>query len=279
MLFDKISFKRKSERLHNLRKYLLLAPAMVPLLACNAPSFSKPNEVYINGRIDADMVGKLKNAPTSLKTIKITSQGGDTIAAIAIGKIIHAKKLDVEVVDICTSACAQWIMPAAKSLKIDDGALVAGHFSATWTTDILLGSGDKTAAQSYKQAAALEKEYYSDLGVDLRLLTYPFYGKLPRCYAKGTEKSGGFAVIVSQYQGVVLTKESYEQLTGQQVSGNWAQSEGAILAKMKSAKDQLQGFSVSKEHYPDVRDFQPPALPLCSDEELKRANLWDIFGS
>jgi hypothetical protein len=65
-----------------------------------------------------------------VRTLVITSAGGEINAGMDFGEWTFARRLDVEVDEICLSSCANYVFPAARNKLIRPGALVAWHGSA-----------------------------------------------------------------------------------------------------------------------------------------------------
>jgi hypothetical protein len=62
------------------------------------------------------------------KTFVITaSPGGDNFTALALGILIHRHNWDVEIVDYCGSACANFIFPAGKAKYLNRHSLLLFH--------------------------------------------------------------------------------------------------------------------------------------------------------
>lgn len=55
------------------------------------------------------------------------SGGGDGAAALALGILIHRHHWDVEIVDVCASACATFIFPAGKTKYLNQHSLLLFH--------------------------------------------------------------------------------------------------------------------------------------------------------
>ncbi len=62
------------------------------------------------------------------KTVVVeASPGGDNISALALGILIHRHNWDVEIVDHCASACANFIFPAGKTKYLHRHTLLFYH--------------------------------------------------------------------------------------------------------------------------------------------------------
>jgi hypothetical protein len=86
----------------------------------------------INGNIGpetfANLRGCLSRSFAQKKTFVVkASGGGDNVAALALGILIHKHNWDVEVVDYCASACASFIFPAGKTKYLHRQSMLLFH--------------------------------------------------------------------------------------------------------------------------------------------------------
>jgi hypothetical protein len=65
-----------------------------------------------------------------VRTLVITSAGGEINAGMDFGEWAFERRVDLEVDEICLSSCANYIFPAARNKLIRAGAVVAWHGSA-----------------------------------------------------------------------------------------------------------------------------------------------------
>ena len=65
--------------------------------------------------------------PGRLARIVIASGGGDTVEGRRLGRWVRQTNLIVEVDTICFSSCADYIFPAGRARRIQDGAIVGWH--------------------------------------------------------------------------------------------------------------------------------------------------------
>lgn len=149
---------------------------------------------YYHGEINEKQNRKLfgKVANSVINRLIITSSGGEVVAGIELGKWIHDRGIDVEVVDYCLSSCANYVFTAGRKKTINDGAIVAWHgnyhhLQATglWRDDIesrmnRTGESREVASQKlFEQVeylVKLEQEFFSAIGVDQYLC---WVGKMP----------------------------------------------------------------------------------------------------
>ena len=105
--------------------------------------------VSIDGRIDSQTLEYVRSLPNTPLEIHITSQGGDTPTAIEIAKIIRERGYGLVVKKYCLSACAQWLLPEARKVRLIDMPIVGFHHSGTAFHEILVASGDLKEAELY----------------------------------------------------------------------------------------------------------------------------------
>lgn len=89
--------------------------------------------LHFDGRIADESVARVRaflDADSSLTELAIRSGGGDVEAGMALGRMLHARGMDVRVVgDVCMSSCANYVFPAGRRKRVDSGALVIWHGS------------------------------------------------------------------------------------------------------------------------------------------------------
>ncbi len=126
-------------------------------------------EIAFSGRISDAAAASLIPALGRGRTLRITSQGGDEAAALAIAEAIFSQGVQVHVSGYCLSACANAILPAAKSISIDAGAVIALHGSAFASERNYQRLGE-TPPAAITQLSSGYRALYSRAGVSLALL-------------------------------------------------------------------------------------------------------------
>ncbi len=133
-----------------------------------------------NGAINGEAVLRaIRLARTSEKPITkliITSPGGDISAGIEFGYFIKEKNLEVDVRKLCFSACANYILPAAKKVVIKRDSMVAWHGGAMQEDDMWR----ETVPNEYRsdffvylnKVRIREQAFYNTIGVDPQIATY-----------------------------------------------------------------------------------------------------------
>lgn len=82
----------------------------------------------VSGATDARMLACLE-AAGDFDRLEITSEGGSVRNAIAIGRSIAARRIELVVAGYCESACANYLLPAAGQVRVKPGARIVLHGS------------------------------------------------------------------------------------------------------------------------------------------------------
>lgn len=109
--------------------------------------------------------------PGVLKTLIVSSGGGNSLGGIEFGKFIRDHQLIVVVRDACISSCANYIFPAAKQKIVEKNAVVGWHGGAlqvSWdrldeqfpTTDLR-----QKFYQEINEWCTAEAVFYKSIGV------------------------------------------------------------------------------------------------------------------
>jgi hypothetical protein len=122
--------------------------------------------ITFDGTITHEAVQRFKALLTpAVSELDITSFGGVTLAGIALGELVHAANLDITVPRYCSSACAQYVFPAARHKRIEKGALLGWHGSVGATlaevwplAQTQLNMSPEIAAQAQAVVATLQSE-------------------------------------------------------------------------------------------------------------------------
>lgn len=117
------------------KNYLTLALTgcfALPFSACvDSKSEEPPMKVmFIQGLIDRQFVSVLEEVTKEYDGIVVGSFGGESNFAIAAAKVIEEKNLNV-IIDgsfgVCTSGCAEYLLPAAKKVYFVSNPLIGYH--------------------------------------------------------------------------------------------------------------------------------------------------------
>ncbi|MBH9575368.1 hypothetical protein [Inhella proteolytica] len=169
-----------------------------PLIA--AEVLREGERLRIIGEITQRLVAEIgaKDRLEGVRSIEITSPGGELLPAIVLARWIREAGINVKVSGICASACANYIFPAGRQKFIAADALLVWHGGAfqrnfvefvdefeavSERIDVGVGlEGDsdylKRSQEKYiniKVQQAQERKFYELIGVDKSL---PIVGKL-----------------------------------------------------------------------------------------------------
>ncbi len=131
-----------------------------------------------------DQVIELVNS-NRFDTLRIDSRGGELVAAMELGKAIHAHGLAVIVTHACNSSCANYIFPAGSKRKIEDGGFVLWHgdarqrnfaerFEKLSSKEQLVGRDGLTLAERHsidyaRRTFDMQDAFYKAVGIDGRI--------------------------------------------------------------------------------------------------------------
>jgi hypothetical protein len=99
----------------------------------NAMSTAPDGVAFFNGEITKDSVAAFLakyDRRMDLTEFSVTSQGGDLLSSMTLGRWIHMRKLNVRVRSLCFSGCANYLFVAGDRKIIESGAFVAWHGDA-----------------------------------------------------------------------------------------------------------------------------------------------------
>lgn len=137
------------------------------------------------GSIKIDDISKFNVLFTEdIKTLIVTSGGGDVLAAIPIAESMQRQHVDIVVDGICASSCANYFFIAANKKKVTQESLLLFHGGITpmlenkgkMVEEMTNAGAGPEQIESYFKAwqdgAAKEHALYNKAGVDMALLDY-----------------------------------------------------------------------------------------------------------
>lgn len=159
---------------------------------------NESNQLHFNAHINRDTFNRLvavyDGAKKKPDTIVVTSEGGEASASIDAGFWMAEKALHLIVQEYCFSGCANYLLPAARSITMDKNVVLYWHGSMRsaglkerlWAQIDMLGNmsleeKERAKLQANSQVDFLierERDLYKLLEVDPDL---PLYGHLQAC--------------------------------------------------------------------------------------------------
>ncbi len=104
----------------------------------------------------------------AISELVITSGGGDAMAAIEMGTLVFDHGLSVIVRNICASSCANYIVPAGKSVVVEKDSLLGWHGGSYQDLYVPFGGvqGNSEHLESLRRWQAAELAFFAKVGVD-----------------------------------------------------------------------------------------------------------------
>lgn len=150
------------------------------------------NELTFSGAITKRAVYELTAALDQRPSAKlvINSYGGEEEAALELSRYIRQKRLDVDVVGVCMSACAQYVLPSARRVRITSGSFVAFHISSyavhNWASRRNVQHARQHALSSETERAAIQTAtLLADRRAALQMLETSLVAISPQCFRRG----------------------------------------------------------------------------------------------
>jgi hypothetical protein len=109
----------------------------------------------VSGATDARMLACLE-AAGDFDRLEITSEGGSVRHAIAIGRSIAARRMELVVAGYCESSCANYLLPAAGRVRVTPDARIVLHGSV---------DGWALARGASLNLYQLQRDYAAEVGI------------------------------------------------------------------------------------------------------------------
>lgn len=144
-------------------------PAVIERVDAQTISFTGPIQEGDDARFEALLT------PETRRLI-ISSGGGEVTAGMKMGKLIHQHGLDVEVRDVCGSACANYIFTAGRKKIVPKGSFVGFHGDPKNSPLIQVWRffyrNNAATAQYTKESNRLTEELYALIGINPKLYAH-----------------------------------------------------------------------------------------------------------
>lgn len=136
--------------------------------------------LIFDGPISGDSVLEalrvVRNSGVVIEMLRITSPGGDVPSGIELGYFIKDNNLNVEVDKLCFSACANYVIPAAKTVVINEGSLIGWHGGPRQSDDLWYASApssDKEELITFiSRLREKEEAFFEYINVDPDITVY-----------------------------------------------------------------------------------------------------------
>ena len=114
------------------------------------------------------LVEVLESGP--YQRLVIDSLGGNTRAAITLGRVLNQQDTTLYINHVCLSSCAQFVMLGAKQVFLRETSVVGMHDSQSSTNTLI---AEQLVSQEMVQEAQMERAYYVEVGAPTSLLFEP----------------------------------------------------------------------------------------------------------
>lgn len=238
----------------NIKFFLLIAL----LNGCGNSKFEQSGYLEITGRIDEKMVAEVAKNIHKIDSIVITSQGGETSAAIDLARMIYDNKINVVVKKYCLSGCAQLVLPAANSIEFVENPILGLHHSAT---SILEFSKLQNYADTDKFSQRLsekEKNFYNDIGLNLDIAENPIHYLEIKCFYE----KNGYPGVGSKWGFLVPSPSTYKKWINKDYVGEFASNYPDLLASGRKYIPKEVSITFVIEKNAEWRALKP--VPVCA---------------
>lgn len=130
----------------------------------------------IAGDAVLDAIRMMRTSDSKIETLRITSPGGEIASGIEFGYFVKEKGLEVEVSQLCFSACANYILTAASHITIKKDALIGWHGGANqsdalWKQSVLPKDHENLIVY-INRLRIKEAAFFDAIQVDQKITTY-----------------------------------------------------------------------------------------------------------
>ena len=203
---------------------------------------------------DADQI--MRNINSSIKTLNVSLTGGNSEEAMTIGKIIKRFGLEVRVIGLCASGCAQYLLPAASKAIVEPQGLVLFHHYPAGLFAIAQMKGF-TPEPRELELGEKDRIYNADLGInpDIFLRANLELGTICISQVGETKKTLIYKSINSGW----LPKKEYLTKVGINLFGAWPDTLdqfAQLVNKYRYGPEPAVGYS-----------FEPNILPKANTDQ------------
>jgi hypothetical protein len=110
-------------------KFILIMSALIAAVACTGPEIDckAPQCVVVEGELSEEILVELEDAGSALRAVYVNSRGGKAGIGAQIGKLLLDQNVDLFIFEECSSACAEYLMTAAKRVTAIGEPVVGLH--------------------------------------------------------------------------------------------------------------------------------------------------------
>jgi len=176
------------------------------------------------GQLNAETVAALRAAlrPDDVEVL-LTSGGGPVSDAMAFADLVADRGLAVRVRQFCASACATYVLPAARAVIVEPHTVVAYHHTAS-ITDVFNDLADAPADAPSRSVAKAERAFFARHGRPTDLPWRIAMAVEPFCVGIYQGPNGSTGRVQYRNAWYVPSMTAFRQIVGDKVSGWWPRS-------------------------------------------------------
>lgn len=237
--------------------------------------YFRDDELHFCGRLELSHGAEFEDLvkTKSPDVFVINSGGGNTLAAILIGRTILAHELNVRVTGRCLSACAHFVFMPAKNVFVETDAFIAFHHNATASFTLLHVNGllPTEHTDEYKKLVAIENLFYASAGLPIEWLYEPYWRMAPDCFGDYIYNSND-QIIGSSYKSRLKfwtpTRDFIDKVRPTPIKGWWPKDEvefSIALFPITSTID-MKKYKFQLDKNTDFSTQTPPKLGKCAQQ-------------
>jgi hypothetical protein len=194
------------------------------LTGCGNSSVPRTDYAVLTGRINERMLAEVSKNIDGMHSIVITSQGGDASSAMDLAQLIYDRNIHVRVEKYCLSACAQYILPSAKTIEFIDKPIVGLHQSPISIRNFYK-SQNVDIDQTDFDLAKKEEKFFKHINLKSDIATQPLHYMDILCHTK----KNGRAAIASKWAFFIPSMNTYKSWTGKDFIGSFAYTKQDVI--------------------------------------------------
>lgn len=239
---------------------------------CEAPGVSRSSEGEIAycGPIRTDMVDAFERTirPED-QLVVLTSAGGNARDGLRMAKMLKGR--DVLVRGFCLSSCSTHLLPAAQSIEVAEGAVVAFHHTVSFLVEVAVEKG-LPANAGMLALAAEERALFTRPGLDPAALDRLPFAITPTCWRVREAPGGQNLSLRFRHAWFIPRRSEAERLYGRPIKGYWPNTLGHARATIRSITGKPESVIYGWPSYmPTDLAAARKALPQCPPQPLSGA--------
>ena len=129
-----------------------------------------PGTIYFQGETSKQNVEKfeqlLVTSSQQINTLIINSQGGDVMAGLHFGGLVHEYQLNVVVREFCASSCANYVLTASPHVFVEEQAVIGWRGGSLQPLYVPMDQPPEVASYIAKWQTA-ERQFFDIINVEL----------------------------------------------------------------------------------------------------------------